>query len=177
MLDLFKLLIVSQFEAALSTIRLCVETSSPRVWNLPVALYPFSQVIFHALFFADYYLEGDATTFRQQPFHMTNLDLFGDYEQLEDREPVSIYDKQQVRLYLDFCRTKVQETMAAETDESLRETCTLTRHSLARAEMHVYNIRHLQHHAAQLVLRLRQEGHKDLPWVGCGWVDRTDLGR
>ena len=46
-----------------------------------------------------------------------NPQLFGDYEQLEDREPVSLYVKPQIETYLAFCRDKAVATMAAETEE------------------------------------------------------------
>lgn len=35
----------------------------------------------------------------------------------------------------------------------------------SRLETHVYNIRHLQHHAAQLICRLRQHSECDIRWV------------
>ena len=38
-----------------------------------------------------------------------------------------------------------------------------------RAELHVYSIRHIQHHAAQLSLRLRLDAGVAIPWIGVGW--------
>ena len=40
---------------------------------------------------------------------------------------------------------------------------------LSRTELHVYNIRHLQHHAAQMILRLRLDHAIDFPWHKSGW--------
>jgi hypothetical protein len=62
--------------------------------------------------------------------------------------------------------------MAAETEQSLRAACKfawLARLSMSRAELHVYNIRHIQHHAAKLSLRLRLDYGLDIRWVGSGW--------
>ena len=36
----------------------------------------------------------------------------------------------------------------------------------------VYSIRHIQHHAAQLSLRIRLDHQIDTPWVRTGWDDR-----
>jgi len=105
------------------------------------------------LFFADYYLGPDAESFQRQPFHLANADLFGDYEQLQDREPESLYERPQIRSYLDFCRSKVAATIAAETEETLCAPARFERKLFSRAELHVYNIRHIQHHAAQMILR------------------------
>jgi hypothetical protein len=39
----------------------------------------------------------------------------------------------------------------------------------SRGELHVCNFRHLQHHAAQLSLRLRSDAGVEIPSVGSGW--------
>jgi len=134
-----------------------------------VARYPFCQVAFHTLFFTDYYLEPEAESLRRQPFHVAHPDFFGDYEQLHDREPVSLYEKAQIELYLDFCRDKAAATIAAETAEELGAPTRFAHKRFSRAELHVYNIRHIQHHAAQLILRLRLDTNVDIPWIGTGW--------
>jgi hypothetical protein len=63
----------------------------------------------------------------------------------------------------------VGERTHSETEESLREIVEFDWLSLERAELHVYNIRHIQHHAAQLSLRLRLDTGDGIPWVGSGW--------
>ena len=171
MIETIKRLLTSQFEASLSTIGHCVARCPDELWNAPVAKYPFCQTAFHTLFFADYYLGPEAESFRQQPFHLANPVLFGDYEQLQDREPESLYEKPQVEAYLDFCRRKAVETIAAETQEELAAPARFVRRHFSRAELHVYNIRHIQHHAAQLILRLRLDSDVDIPWIGAGWRD------
>jgi hypothetical protein len=169
MTDLCKRTVGNQFEAALSTINWCIELTSSKAWGGLVARYPFSQVVFHSLFFADYYLDTDPTAFRKQLFHVANAELFDDYEQLQDREPLAIYKKDQLMPYVEFCRQKALMNMATETASSLAATTTLTRYPMSRLELHLYNIRHLQHHAAQLVLRLRLEQDADIPWIGSQW--------
>src|SRR5205809_3828 len=122
MIELLKRNIGCQFEAALSTCNWCIEAASPEAWDGPIARYPFSQVAFHGLFFADYYLGTDAAAFREQLFHTTNRELFGDYEQLQDREPVSVYRKEQLTPYVEFCRRKALANIAIETESSLAKT-------------------------------------------------------
>lgn len=168
MIETFKCLIASQFEASFRMLGHCVERCPDELWTVRVAKYPFCQVTFHALLFADFYLSSDADSFRQQPFHLTNAKLFGDYEQLQDREPISLYERSQVEGYLEFCRSKAATTIAAETEESLNAPAKFNRRNFSRAELHVYNIRHIQHHAAQLILRLRLDSDIDVPWIGAG---------
>jgi DinB family protein len=171
MLDEFKRLIASQFDAALCTLNLCVDRCPVAIWNLPVGNYPFSQVAFHTLFFTDYYLGLNAESFRDQPFHRAHHDFFGDYEQLEPREPTSIYERESIIEYLKFCRDKAAVAIAAETADTLCARADFARRAFSRAELYPYNIRHIQHHAAQLSLRLRISAHVDIPWCGSGWRD------
>jgi len=177
MIETVKRLIVSQYEASLCTLAHCVARCPDHLWNTRVAKYPFCQVAFHTLFFADYYLGPDAESLRQQPFHLANPDLFGDYEQLQEREPESLYDKLQIETYLAFCRAKAAATITAETGEDLDAPARFARRNFSRAELHVYNIPHIQHHAAQLILRLRLDTGVDIPWIGAGWRDPATTQR
>ena len=160
--------LASQYEAALATLGLCVKVAPEKVWSGTVARYPFNQTAFHTLFFMDFYLGLEPADLRGQSFHQANPELFGDYEQLEDREPVGTYSKEQITTYLRFCREKAIAVLAAETEESLAAPARFGR-PISRLELHVYNIRHVQHHAAQLILKLRLEAGVDIPWVGSGW--------
>jgi hypothetical protein len=47
--------------------------------------------------------------------------------------------------------------------------CGFARRTFSRAELYAYNTRHIQHHAAQLSLRLRIDAGVDIPWIGLGW--------
>ena len=62
------------------------------------------------------------------------------------------------------CRKKAADVIASETADSLRGDSGFDRRDFCRAELHVYNIRHIQHHSAQLILRLRTQAGVDIPW-------------
>lgn len=175
MLEIFRTAIAKQYEAALYTLDLCIDNCPDATWNARVGNNPFCQVAFHALFFADYYLGENADAFRLQPFHAANPEIFRDYEQLEDREPVELYERGAVQRYLGHCRAKAATTIASETVESLAAKAGFTRRNHSRAELHLCNIRHLQHHAAQLSLRLRIDAGVGIAWCGSGWRDDASL--
>jgi hypothetical protein len=169
MLDTCKELILNQFEAAFCTLNMCVDRCPEKSWNAPVVNHPFCRVAFHALIYADYYLEPGEGSFREQAFHRDNAELFRDYEELEDREPVLLYDRDGVRSYLQHCRAKASRVVAAETAETLSGPSGFLRRTFSRAELHVYNIRHLFHHTVQLSMRLRIDHGEAIPWVSSGW--------
>jgi hypothetical protein len=122
------------------------------------------------LFFADYYLGKDKHV-GEQAFHREHPKFFHDYEELLPRKQTYSYDRPTIRRYLHHCRQKAIESIALETAASLGEPNVFTRHPMTRAEFHVYNIRHIQHHAAQLSLRLRLDAGVEIPWVGSGWKE------
>jgi hypothetical protein len=90
---------------------------------------------------------------------------------MEDRPQVLLYEKPFVLEYLQYARRKAQETISRESAEVLAGPSGFYWRKCSRAELHVYNIRHIQHHAAQLGLRLRLDANIDLPWVGHVWKD------
>jgi hypothetical protein len=169
MLDVYKTTITNQFEAVFCTMNACIERCPADAWDGPVVNLQFCQVVFHALFFSDYYLGESDEAFRRQPFHLAHPDIFRDYEELEDRPQQQTYDKATTQRYLTHCRSKALAVIAAETTQSLSAECGFERRDFSRAEMHVCNIRHIHHHAAQLSLRLRIDHSEEVPWVGSAW--------
>ncbi|MCI0682160.1 MAG: DinB family protein [Gemmataceae bacterium] len=169
MLDTFRQAIANQFEAALCTLKACIDRCPETAWDAPVGNHAFCRVAFHALFFTDYYLGQNEASFRDQPFHRDHAAFFRDYEELDDREPTQFYDRPTILLYLDHCRSKASTAIAAETVETLTARAGFERRNVSRAELYVYNLRHLYHHTAQLSLRLRIDHQVDIPWIGTGW--------
>jgi hypothetical protein len=171
MLDVLKNVLVHQFEAALCTLNVCIDRCPETAWNEPVANLTFCQVAFHTLFFTDLYLGHNVEALRNQQFHRDNADFFRDYEELEDRKQQLFYDRPSIKAYLDHCRQKALQVVAAETAESLAAPAGFSSLQFTRAELYVYSIRHIQHHAAQLSLRLRLDFSQDTRWCGSGWRD------
>ncbi len=170
-LDHLKRLLAHQFEAGLCMLNACVDKCADSAWNSRVANFKFCQVVFHTLFFTDLYLGPNMESFREQLFHRNNQQFFGDYEEFEDHPPVRHYGKASIRRYLQHCRSKASEAIAAETDATIAGPSGFNRLHFSRGELHVYNIRHIQHHTAQLSLRLRLDAGVGIRWVGSGWIE------
>jgi hypothetical protein len=173
MLDTLKELLSHQFDASLCMLNLCIVRCPESMWNAPVAKWKFCQAAFHCTFFVDVYLQPSDSeeAVKQQPFHLAHKAEFRDYEEMEDRPQVLLYEKPFVLEYLQYARRKAQETISRESAEVLAGPSGFYWRKCSRAELHVYNIRHIQHHAAQLGLRLRLDANIDLPWVGHVWKD------
>jgi hypothetical protein len=75
--------------------------------------------------------------------------------------------------YVAICRQQLLATLAAETAESLQGPCGFSWRKITRGELHLYNLRHVQHHIGALSAYLRRVDpalgeRKALPWIGTG---------
>lgn len=172
-MDLLPELLAHQYEAALCTLHLAIVRCPDADWPKPVANLKFCQAAFHAVFFTDVYLQPseDIDALKAQAFHRDHAADFRDYEELEDRPQVLMYAKPFVLDYLQHARRKARQTIERESAGALAGPSGFRRRTFSRAELHVYNIRHIQHHAAQLSLRLRLNCGIDIPWVSHAWKD------
>ena len=168
----------SQMLAALATLNQCLENwpdptevKSPPAggeWDGAHADGPFSQWLFHALFYLDYYLSRDVEDFKAQQFHSEHRELFRNYEELEDKEQEETYTKDEIKTYIDFCRDKIERYFG---DANKRELLEKTVHrNMTVLELAINNTRHVQHHAAELGLYIEQITGKPLKWVSQGWT-------
>lgn len=166
-----KTVLANQLAAALCTLSRCIDRCPQDAWQMPIANLTFDQVAFHTLFFTDYYLGRNAGALRPQPFHRNHVDAFAEYEELEDRPQEMHYDRTFIEEYMQHCHEKAARVIGSETDESLSAKADFERRDFSRAELYVLTVRHIQHHAAHLSLRLRLDAGLEIPWAGSGWRD------
>jgi hypothetical protein len=160
-----KTILTRQFEAALAMLNDCVQKCPPEHWDSPVAKYPFWQVAYHTLCFVDFYLSPSDADFTPHPdLHPRGM------AELDDEYPSRRFTREELTTYIHLCRQKAIDTLAAETPETLQAPCAFTGRPLSRVELHIYNLRHLQHHTGQLSSHLRRlDPTLDPRWIGYGW--------
>ena len=171
MYDLYRELTLNQFHATLAMFGNTIDQCPPDQWHAKIARLTFNQAAFHALFFTDVYLGPDLKSLREQPFHHEHAAVFADYEELEDRAPQAGYEKSFIQAYVLHCKEKAARVINSESPEDLQRRPGFDWQDFSRAELHVYNLRHLQHHAAHLSLHLRRNTAVDVPWVRSRWPD------
>ncbi len=119
----------------------------------------FWYLAYHTLFFLDLYLSGSVEGFAPPaPFTLEELDPAGVL-------PERPYTKDELQAYLRHGREKCRATIEALTDERARERCRFPWGDFSFSELLLYNMRHVQHHAAQLNLILRQKTDSAPGWV------------
>jgi uncharacterized damage-inducible protein DinB len=86
--------------------------------------------------------------------------------------PERPYTKDELRGYLEHGHAKCRATIDVLTDEKAGRRCGIAWLDLSFAEALLYNMRHVQHHAAQLNLILRQVTDSAPSWVARTKNDR-----
>lgn len=149
MIDIYKQCTLGQFEAALAMLKQCIEHCPDDLWESTVAQLTVRQLAYHTLFFEDPYLTPHEDAFALRELHRTGGD---------ERRPVSSpgLDQQATLDYLTTCLEKIRETLALEDEETLRGPSGFSWCHFSRAELHLYNVRHVQHHTGQLSSHLRR---------------------
>ncbi|MBK9127412.1 MAG: DinB family protein [Phycisphaerales bacterium] len=168
MIEQFKQIVVGQIEAGLSMLAECIHRCPPEHWDAPVAKYPFWQVAYHTLCFVDVYLSPSDSAWQPQTTGPGGgLHPRGRAE-LEAEYPSRRFDRSELLDYVTLCRRKLHDALAAETAESLSGASGFAYRRFSRAELHLYNLRHLQHHAGQLTALLHRIG-LGTRWAQSGW--------
>ena len=160
--------IASQWLAGLSMLKDVMDRCPEDEWNESRGDYPFSQVAFHALFDCDYHLCDREDELKAQAFHRENREVFADYPELDDRMPERPFERDFLDRYHGHCVEKVASVILPRTRDELSEPNSDVTGTMTRLERYVNAVRHLQHHAAQLGLRLQLLTGAETEWIGRG---------
>jgi len=161
-LPLWKTVLASQYGAALDMLENAVRACPDAHWadgSVPVS-QQFWYLAFHTLWWHDHYLATSGDAHRPPaPFTMDELDPAGVY-------PATAYTREQVLAYLEWGRGRCRDRVGALTEREAAERCGSLYHDFSWLELYLYNLRHVQHHTAQLNLLLRQRTDSAPRWVG-----------
>jgi hypothetical protein len=154
-----KIMIWHQFGAAIDMLENAMRACPDSVWGDRSQTPEFWYVAFHTMFYLDLYLSDSDTGFTPPlPFTLDELDERG-------LKPDRVYTKEELLSYLSHGREKCRSTIAAMTPERANKRCGFNWLDISVAESLLYNLRHVQHHAAQLYLILRQRIDSAPRWV------------
>ena len=148
-----------QLGAAIDSLEIGIDACPEEIWGDRSRRPEYWYLVFHTLFFLDYYLSESAEGFLPpDPFTLDELDPAG---VLPDR----VYTKAELKTYLAHGRAKcmrVMETLNAEKERTHRRFGSVEG---TLGELLLYNLRHVQHHTAQLNVALRQKADTASPWI------------
>ena len=155
----FKETLWKQFGASIDMLENAILLCTDELWD---SENNFWYYVYHCLFYLDYYLTLDPKQF--SPPSGYSLSEFAVSGGMPDR----VYSKEELLSYLRHSRKKCHDLIASMTDEIANSQWVNEYRSYSVIELLLYNMRHVQHHTAQLNLLLRQ-GIGNAP----RWVSQT----
>jgi hypothetical protein len=150
----------AQYRASLQMLQQAIEQCPDALWlSADGHDAPYWRLAFHALFFTHFYLQKDHHSMTRWPKHRGQLqDLSGPPAAAND-----VYTKAELLEYLGFCREILDRCIGAM--DLTSPDCGFPWYTQGKLEHQINNIRHLQHHTAQLGDRLRSATKRGLDWT------------
>ena len=158
----------SQYHAALAMLRQAVERCPESLWTSGGHPCSFWHIAYHTLFFAHLYMQPNEAAFRPWEHHREEYQFLGRLP-WPPHDPPRIgapYTKREVLEYWEFCDRMVDS--AVDAIDLGASDCGFWWYQMPKAEHQIMNIRHVQHHAAQLADRLRPVAAVGVDWIGTG---------
>lgn len=149
-----------QFGASIDALENALVACPDELWGQPWGGLKewagYWHLVYHTLFWLDLYLYGSRDGFAQPaPFNHASFD-----------PAKQVYSKAELQTYLRYCRQKCQSVLEALDEKNAQRICHFPwTGDISFIELQLYNMRHVQHHAAQLNLLLRQTIDDSPDWV------------
>lgn len=128
----------------------------------------FYYIAFHSTIFLDYYTTFPPSNFSPMLSFTKEEPEERPKEAIDDLIPDKIYSKQEITDYLKQIREKCRQLIDSLTEENLnvrfKEGDEPNDMDYPILEILLYNLRHTQHHTAQLNMLIRQDLDKHMEW-------------
>jgi hypothetical protein len=167
----FRLILKSQYNAGLAMLREAIEKCPEDVWLNTHPRNAFWQIAYHTLFYTHLYLHSEVSAFRPWKEHQSAVqhpDGIHGHPKPGNTLPLipEPYTRAQALAYWDVCDRMVDAAVDALDLHSPQ--CGFPWYKMSKLEHQLVNLRHLQHHGAQLADRLRAAQDIGIRWVGAG---------
>lgn len=156
-----------QYHAALATLQEVIEACPEDLWLDPRPTNAYWQVAYHTLYFTHLYLAHDEAAFQPWVEHVADVQNPDGFGPADDADPRPVhpepYSKEQALAYWAVVDAAVDGAIAG--FDLHRPESGFHWYPVSKLEHQLINIRHVQHHAAQLADRLRAHGGVATRWI------------
>jgi hypothetical protein len=160
----------SQYHASLAMLRDVIEACPDDVWQSDAHRNRYWQIVYHVLFFTHLYLMPNEAAFVPWSGHRGERGDGTDGTDSDSPDPPipTPYTKAETLAYWTVCDDMVDGAIDALDLDSPNSG--FDWYPIPKLEHQIVNIRHIQHHTAQLADRLRKAIDRGTRWVGAGGV-------
>jgi len=163
----------SQYHAAAAMLREAIQRCPDELWSSGTAHpNPFWHVAYHTLFYTHMYLQPSEADFKPWEKHRAEYQYMGRLPSPPHRPPKigEPYSKADVMEYAELCLSMIDP--ALDRMDLNQPESGFWWYQMSKLEHQLVNIRHIQHHAAQLIDRLGAIGAGGFDWVDGGSESR-----
>ena len=160
-MDLLKI-VTSQYQSSLSMFEEAVKNCPKNLWEESSYKNRYWHIAFHTMFWTHMYLNDSEHSFEEWNKHIEDYQ-FLNFRSKSYAEDAVIYSQEEVLDYLEFCKTRLPDHLATVNFEDEGGFSWIP---VGKLELHMYNIRHIQHHTSQLTDRLKEVENIPVRWVG-----------
>lgn len=156
--------LLAAYRAALAMLANCIVLCPDELWIAVNYSNPFWRIVYHTLFYTDLYLSEGPEHFNPWPGHLPGYNALGVITPDGQKVVITIiYTREQLQTYLKAIESGIPERIDTST---LTSPCGFYWIKKSNTGLHLYNIRHIQHHTGQLVERLHGHGISGIAWKG-----------
>jgi hypothetical protein len=161
----YQAIIRSQYLATLAMLQQAVEKCPDELWNYADDKVKFWHIAYHSLFYTHLYLANTGGEFVPWAKHRADYAYMGPIFWENNRLPKigEPYQKTEILEYVAFCRQQVNQLVPT---LDLAAPSGFDWLPMTKFELQIYNIRHLQQHAGELMERLGSRANVEVNWVG-----------
>lgn len=162
-------ILASQYKASLGMLRKVLEKVPEEQWNTEEYNNPNWQIAYHLLWGAKFYLGANPE--RYIPFEnaIEGAESLGGAQDWENPDAgvkvEGVHTKDELLSFIDSIEGDLQQSIEA---LPLDENSGFDWYPYSRLELHINSIRHIQHHTAQIIERLKAKGITGFSW----WADQ-----
>ena len=153
----------SQYHGGMAMLRAALDSCPEGLWADDSYRNQSWQVIYHTLFYTDFYLSASEQAFVPWSHHRKGYWELGPAPDGTLRIP---YSREELTAYWKDLESRID--LAVDSLDLNAPECGFPWYQMGKLEHQLVNIRHLQHHTGQLTERLRQSAQIGLKWHGKG---------
>lgn len=156
----------SQYRAGLRMLRTVIEKTPNEELYASGYSNPSWQIAYHVIWSAQFYLGANAERFIPWEEAIEGAESLGGAEEWENADEGVVVKGQntseELLSFIDSIENGLRQAIEA---LPLDESSGFEWYPFSRLELHINSIRHIQHHTAQLIERLKIKGIKGFPWT------------
>ena len=161
-----KKIFASQYRASLAMLKECIHHGGCKeIWYDESFKNKYWHIAYHVLFYTDLYLSVNEQSFNPWEKHRKDYQFMGKMPFPPHGEPeiTDAYTPNDIMQYFSQIESSITERLDS---YDLDAPSGFSWLSFSKYELQIYNIRHIQHHAAQLASRLSSKKDIVIEWVG-----------